>query len=260
MLSEDEQKDLFREEEALRDEKGRFKAHADKMRDDDLKIPENWTFKNQSVAKNFNAHVREQLPWYDMATFVIKHYVRAYTPKQGRIYDLGCATGNMELSLDSLIEDRNVDFHAIDESEQMLSLYQGKSTPVKCDLASFIPLRFDVAICNLVLMFMRREDRWQLLRRLTDSMSDHGCVIVFEKFQPVNGYVGTVTSKLAMAMKLEKGLDSNEILTKELSVLGSQVPLNENELNGLHYTDIFRVGDFRGILITKKERDVTINL
>ena len=33
-----------------------------------MKIPNNWTFEDTEVAKNFNRHVREQLPFYDLAT------------------------------------------------------------------------------------------------------------------------------------------------------------------------------------------------
>ena len=30
-----------------------------------MEIPKNWSFASQEVAKNFDNHVREQLPWYD---------------------------------------------------------------------------------------------------------------------------------------------------------------------------------------------------
>jgi tRNA (cmo5U34)-methyltransferase len=36
-----------------------------------MKIPEQWTFKCEEVAKGFDDHVREQLPWYDIATRII---------------------------------------------------------------------------------------------------------------------------------------------------------------------------------------------
>ncbi|WP_321900045.1 hypothetical protein, partial [Paraburkholderia heleia] len=41
------------------------------------------------------AHVHEQLPWYDLATETVVHFARHYIPNGGRVYDIGCATGNV---------------------------------------------------------------------------------------------------------------------------------------------------------------------
>ena len=35
---------------------------------DRMVVPENWTFESKEVADHFDEHVREQLPWYDLAT------------------------------------------------------------------------------------------------------------------------------------------------------------------------------------------------
>ena len=36
-----------------------------------MEIPANWTFETSDVATGFDSHVREQLPWYDLATAAI---------------------------------------------------------------------------------------------------------------------------------------------------------------------------------------------
>ena len=41
-----------------------------------MDIPTNWTFETSGVAKGFDRHVREQLPWYDLATNAILHVAR----------------------------------------------------------------------------------------------------------------------------------------------------------------------------------------
>ena len=43
-------------------------------------IPREWTFESAAIASGFNAHVREQLPWYDMVTGAITHIARHYIP------------------------------------------------------------------------------------------------------------------------------------------------------------------------------------
>ncbi|WP_267079411.1 hypothetical protein [Limnobaculum xujianqingii] len=41
-----------------------------------MKIPNIWTFKSTEIAERFDNHVREQLPWYQMATEMTAHLIR----------------------------------------------------------------------------------------------------------------------------------------------------------------------------------------
>ena len=50
--------------------------------DSDL-IPTDWTFKNNGVAKRFDDHVREPLPWYALATHGVAPLASAYLPQAG---------------------------------------------------------------------------------------------------------------------------------------------------------------------------------
>jgi malate dehydrogenase (oxaloacetate-decarboxylating)(NADP+) len=43
-----------------------------------VKIPTDWTFRNADVAKGFDRHVREQLPWYGIATGAVAHIARHF--------------------------------------------------------------------------------------------------------------------------------------------------------------------------------------
>lgn len=52
-----------------------------------------WTF--HGFAKVFDGHVREQLPWYELASAAIGLIARQYIPKGGKVYDLGASTGNV---------------------------------------------------------------------------------------------------------------------------------------------------------------------
>jgi hypothetical protein len=48
-----------------------------------MQIPQNWTFKSDHIADHFDQHVREQLPWYDLATFATAQMARHYVPQGG---------------------------------------------------------------------------------------------------------------------------------------------------------------------------------
>lgn len=52
-----------------------------------------WTF--HGFAKEFDGHVREQLPWYELASAAMGLIARQYIPKGGKVYDLGASTGNV---------------------------------------------------------------------------------------------------------------------------------------------------------------------
>ena len=86
-------------------------------------IPNNWTFENEEVAKRFDSHVRETLPWYDLATHGTAHLIKAYVPEKGVIYDIGASTGNIGRSIEQTIKDREVEFIGIENSEEMASTY-----------------------------------------------------------------------------------------------------------------------------------------
>ena len=71
-----------------------------------MQIPSNWTFEDNDVAKNFNKHVREQLPFYDLATNAISHIARHYVPEDGLVYDVGASTGNIGKSITKLLKEK----------------------------------------------------------------------------------------------------------------------------------------------------------
>ena len=89
-----------------------------------MKIPSNWTFETSEVATQFDRHVREQLPFYDLATNAIGHVARHYIPENGLIYDFGAATGNIGRSLKPIIEKRNARLIGKEPSQAMIDIYE----------------------------------------------------------------------------------------------------------------------------------------
>jgi tRNA (cmo5U34)-methyltransferase len=75
---------------------------------DGLVTPADWTFKNRDVADVFDQHVREQLPWYEIATGVAAFMAKAFLPTNGRMFDVGCSTGNMGRALADVITARQI--------------------------------------------------------------------------------------------------------------------------------------------------------
>ena len=219
-----------------------------------MKIPSIWTFKDNEVASKFDTHVREQLPWYDLATNMVSHIAKHYIPDNGLVYDIGASTGNIGKSLSEVISARNARFVAIDNSKNMENVYAGGGEFINCDALELEYDNFDVCICFLVVMFMPVSKREEWLKKLINKVNKGGIVIIFDKVFYSSGYLSTVLHRLTMSEKLSLGCKADEILQKELSLSGIQRPLsNETILNiNPFFTEVFRFGEFAGWVLEKR--------
>lgn len=215
-----------------------------------MQIPNNWTFATNDIAKNFDRHVREQLPWYDLATGVIAHIARHYIPENGMVYDIGCSTGNIGIALSAILKDRSANIIGIDKSEAMRSVYLGGGEFVCVDATTYEYKPFDLGVCFLSIMFIEIHKRQAFLNKLKSQLRPGGAIIVFDRSIPKSGYVSLVMSRLILSGKIATGTPAEEILAKELSLIGVQRPIDENML--MPCTEIFRFGDFAGWIIEKE--------
>jgi len=217
-----------------------------------FEIPKHWTFRSRAVAKHFDQHVRDSLPWYDLATQAVAHFGRHYIPQGGRVYDIGASTGNIGLALKETLDQRQARFTAIEESREMADRYQGPPELVVVDAVGFDFEPFDFAVCFLVLMFLPVETRTAFLRRLVSFTKPGGALIIVDKIQMPAGYVGTAFSRLTLQQKLAVGAAPEAILRKELSLAGYQRPLDPRMLPETART-FFQVGEFVGWILEAQE-------
>jgi len=231
--------------------------HASRIRSDDMPAEGAWTFENRQVADGFDAHVREQLPWYEMATGVVAHVARHYIPSNGRVYDIGASTGNIGNAIRPCLENRDARFTAIEPSSEMCDLYRGPDELVQVDAMDYEFENFDCAILFLVLMFMPPGRRKEWLQNLLTKVKPGGCVILFDKVMGASSrpYVGTILRRLTLAGKVSTGTPSDEIINKELSLSGVQRPIDEHAVQGMSLNPhpIFRFGEFAGWVFERPE-------
>lgn len=215
-----------------------------------LQIPKSWTFETQDVAIGFDQHVREQLPWYELATNAISHVARHYIPANGLVYDIGCSTGNIGRSIAETLETRNATLIGIEPSEAMKPLYNAPGEFV-CSKAQHYPyVQFDLATLFLCLMFVEPSERRAFVANLYQKCKPGGAIIIFDKLEPTDGYISTIMYRLTLAGKFSAGVHAEEIIQKELSLSGVQRPISIEHLPGNPY-QWFRFGDFAGFLLEK---------
>lgn len=215
-----------------------------------FEIPTDWTFKNSHVADSFDAHVREQLPWYELASGAAAHVARHYITPNGLVYDIGASTGNIgNLLADSLVA-RNARLIAIDDSAEMANLYRGPGELIIDDATELAYQKCDVVMLFLMVMFVPVYKRQAFLERLYDALSPGGALIVVDKADESCGYLATILRRLTLAGKVATGTSSDDIIAKELSLAGIQRPLNVEHLPGDPQV-FFRFGEFTGWIIEK---------
>lgn len=216
-----------------------------------MNIPRNWTFKDTSVAEGFDLHVREQLPWYELTTGIISHIARHYIPEGGLVYDLGASTGNIGNAISETLKNRNARLVAVENSEEMASLYAGPGKLVVSDVTDMDFEPCDLVICFLLLMFISQRKRSALISKIISALNPGGALVIVDKCVPVEGYPSVVMQRLALAGKVSAGVPADEIIKKEMSLGGVQRPLEKAELPD-NSIEVFRFGDFAGWLIEKK--------
>lgn len=218
-----------------------------------LVIPTDWTFRSPDVAQHFNQHVREQLPWYDLATLAVAHFGRHYIPTGGIVYDIGASTGNLGLALQETLNQRRAAFTAIEESQDMAARYQGPERLVVADAVTYDYEPFDFGVAFLVFMFLPVGQRIGFLRRLIALTKPGGALIIVDKVRMPPGYVGTAFSRLTLQQKLAVGAQPEAILRKELSLVGYQRPLDPRMFPRSAKT-FFQMGEFVGWIIEAPEK------
>lgn len=212
-------------------------------------IPDRWTFEDDKVAAIFDRHVREQLPWYDMVTTAVAQIARHYIGEGGIVYDIGASTGNIGKALLPTLTERNAELVALESAAEMAERYAGpgRLEIARAETFDFAP--FDLAVCFLVLIFMRPDEARDLLHRLRERIRYGGAIVVVERMLPPDAYMSIVSSRLTLAAKLDGGVSADEILAKELSLGGVQRPLDRAILTDLDAVEWFRYGDFAGWVI-----------
>lgn len=210
-----------------------------------------WTFKTKNIANEFDSHVREQLPWYELVTESVAYIARNYVPQNGKIYDIGASTGNMLIALKNLIKERNIVYCPIDESPTMCEIFM-KNHPeynIGCFDVTQNDLieNFDVAIVMLTAMFFPVNKQDLFLENLFKKLNKGGAIIIVDKFCDEEGYFSTVMKRLTMYWKLKNGAKAEDILNKELSLSGIQRPITLP----LSAKQFFQLGEFKGWVIEK---------
>lgn len=88
----------------------------------------NWTF--NVFPCQAGRRSEKQSPWYDMATAAVAMIARPYIPQGGKVYDLGCAAGNVGRVLAPTLHEREAQFVALDGCRDVGLTTAGREGPL----------------------------------------------------------------------------------------------------------------------------------
>ena len=222
-----------------------------------MDIPKNWTFKSAEIAQGFDAHVREQLPWYDLLSDFVANLARHYMPEKGRVYDIGASTGNLACLLEDTITARGIEYLCIDNAKEMAGAFRAHHCQLEIADAVGYPYKpFDLGICFLVLMFLPVEKRLDYVKELYAKLRTGGALIIVDKLESQGGTVSQAFYRSLLGQKMKQGAKPEDVLRKEISLAGIQRPLSRTFFEPFNAYLVFRFGDFNAWVIEKPETKV----
>jgi tRNA (cmo5U34)-methyltransferase len=213
-----------------------------------------WTFETPEIAAGFDDHVREQLPWYDMVTDAVVYIVRNYLTEGNRVVDVGASTGNMIDKLMPLLLERKAYAVALEKSPTMVEALKKRFENnhnvrvVREDVRTCGWEQAQVYVVFLTMMFIPVHERKRVIDRLRTNLLEGGVLVVVDKVCDHGGYFATVLKRLTMQLKLQQGAKPEDVLNKEMSLAGVQIPFDPSML-GADAKQFFRMGEFAGWVV-----------
>ena len=198
-----------------------------------------WDFNN---LKDFDSHVREQLPWYEVAADLVARLVRLYAAPETTVYDIGAGTGYLGACLTGLISERNLRYLAVEPIFE----YRGPGIVIKDKVEKLDLVPSSCIVSFLSLMFIPPHIRVGVISKLREALLPGGRIICVERFE--QDREALALQRAVISVKLGAGADPIGAILKEEALAGIQVPLRVSEL-GKSRTRFFQFADFRGYIL-----------
>ena len=206
-----------------------------------------WTFEDSELANNFGDHVKGQLPWYELATGLVRCIAENYLPRGGVMYDIGASTGNITSACADLIKARGVQCMSIEPSKEMCKAWKGEGELINELAENYDFKEYDLAVCFLTFMFISASEQRRVFSLLKSRIKEGGALVIVDKFDGFGGYADTVRRRMTMRQKIAGGEDAQSVIDKELSLSGVQRPLGAEYMKGERF---FQIGEFQGIIFS----------
>jgi len=201
----------------------------DKIYKDKMDISR-FTF-DQKVVNVFDDMVLRSVPGYKQMIELIGLAGRKYPVANSNVYDLGCSTGAVTLSITSNLKLASVKIFSIDNSKEMIEQCRKNLLGTKANIQYICDdienIQFENAsliVLNLTLQFINPKYRSDLVKRIFKSLLPGGALIISEKIIHENEEINKSLIDLHESFKRENGYSETEIAQKRKAIEEVLIP------------------------------------
>lgn len=224
-----------------------------------------WKF-NESVVPVFDQHVRDHVPMYEEFHKMIIDLSGWFLENNTSVYDIGTSTGEVIRNLKNCYPHKQLNYFGIDISNEMVKEAQNRfshESDVLIKNEDVTNPQFEinnasVVLSVLTLMFIKKNDRQNLVNKIYNGLNDGGAFIFVEKVVGNNADFDRMFMDLYHDFKINNGLDEKQVFEKAKSIRGVLRPktLLENldmiKKAGFENVDVFfKWNNFAGIIAVK---------
>jgi len=196
---------------------------------------------DQKVVDVFDDMVLRSVPGYKQMIELIGLAGRTYPIINSNVYDLGCSTGAVTLSIASNLKSASVKIFSIDNSQEMLDQCSKNLSSIEANIQYICDdienIQFENAsliVLNLTLQFINPQYRSNLVKRIFKSLLPGGALIISEKIIHENEKINKSLISLHESFKRENGYSETEIAQKRKAIEEVLIPESiENHLRRL---------------------------
>jgi len=186
---------------------------------------------DQKVVDVFDDMVLRSVPGYKQMIELIGLAGRTYPVINSNVYDLGCSTGAVTLSIASNLKSESVKIFSIDNSKEMIEQCSknlfGTEANIQYICDDIENIQFENAsliVLNLTLQFIKPKNRSKLVKRMYDSLLPGGALIISEKIIHKNKETNKSLISLHESFKRENGYSETEIAQKRKAIEEVLIP------------------------------------
>lgn len=188
---------------------------------------------DDTVAAVFPDMIQRSVPGYSNIIAMTGLLAARHAQDHTRCYDLGCSLGASTLAMASQLQNRQIRFIAVDNSESMLARCQQAvstlPTPANiqlvCDALQSITIEnASVVVLNFTLQFVPLAERDAVIANIYRGLQPGGALILSEKIFFENPVMQELTTELHHAFKMANGYSEMEVSQKRSALENVLIP------------------------------------
>lgn len=184
---------------------------------------------DQRVANVFEDMISRSVPGYQQILEMLPTLTRQFSFEGKNYYDLGCSLGAGLLAMSQGLSDAQTQLIGIDNSAAMLkhatrNLKGLDAKLIENDLLSVELNNAGMVLMNFTLQFIALEHRDKLVKRIYQSLTPGGALVLSEKIDFDNDKTNQILIDIHHQYKADQGYSALEIAKKRDAIVNVLVP------------------------------------